>query len=208
MSSWALPWQKKHMNLPLVHNGENVDPFPKLIWKFKYDFPLSSILGRIKDLATETPKNSKLESGAAFSTVAAPFDPPHAWPELADFRKWLHTPLDFLWQQNNFKQYNTGVTNSWINIHKNTGVTLEHNHNYAVFVITAYLKLPTDSGFIEFRDPLEYHKTNTPIEPEEELWKAIPCETNDVLIFPGWLKHRTQPNLTDDDRIVLTMNIG
>jgi len=196
------------MNHSLVHNGINVDPFPKLIWKFKYEFPYDDIISRIADLAKETPKNSKLEAGAAFSTVAAPFDPPHTWPELHDFRKWLQGPLDFVWKHNNFKQYNTGVINSWINIHQKNGVTLEHNHNHTPFVITAYLKLPKGSGFIEFRDPLEYHKTNTPIEPEEELWKSIPCETNDILIFPGWLKHRTQPNLTDNDRIVLTMNIG
>ena len=77
-----------------------------------------------------------------------------------------------------------------------------------MFVVTAYLKLPKDGGFIEFRDPLEYHKNNTPIEPEEQTWKAIPCETNDVLIFPGWLRHRVQPSQTDEERIVLTMNIG
>ena len=98
--------------------------------------------------------------------------------------------------------------NSWINIHKKSGITLEHNHSHTPLVITAYLKLPINSGFIEFRDPLEYHKTNTPITPEEELWKAVPCETNNILIFPGWIKHRTQPNLTNNDRIVLTMNIG
>jgi len=196
------------MNHTLLHNGTDVDPFPKLIWKFKYNFPYDSIISRIGNLSKETLKNSSLESGAAFSTVTAPFDPPHSWPELIDFRKWLQEPLDFVWQHHNFKQYNTSVMNSWINIHKKSGVTLEHNHSHTPLVITAYLKLPTDSGFIEFRDPLEYHKTNTPITPEEELWKAIPCETNDILIFPGWLKHRTQPNLTDNDRIVLTMNIG
>lgn len=196
------------MNQHLIHNGENVDPFPKLIWKFKYNFPFEDIIDRINYLSTETPKNSNLEAGAAFSTVAAPFDPPHAWPELRDFREWLQTPLDFVWQHHNFRQYNTSVMNSWINIHKKSGVTLEHNHSHTPLVITAYLKLPTDSGFIEFRDPLEYHKTNTPITPEEELWKAVPCKTNDILIFPGWIKHRTQPNLTDNNRIVLTMNIG
>lgn len=196
------------MNQQLVHNGENVDPFPKLIWKFKYNFPFEDIIDRINYLSKETLKNSNLEAGAAFSTAAAPFDPPHTWPELRDFREWLQGPLDFVWQHHNFKQYNTSVINSWINVHKKSGVTLEHNHSHAPLVITAYLKLPTNSGFIEFRDPLEYHKTNTPITPEEELWKAVPCETNDILIFPGWIKHRTQPNLTDNDRIVLTMNIG
>jgi len=35
----------------------------------------------------------------------------------------------------------------------------------------------------------------------------LPVETNDVLIFPGWLKHRVQPNNTNEERIVMTFNI-
>ena len=100
------------------------------------------------------------------------------------------------------------MLNSWINVHERTGVTLEHSHNNALFVVTSYINLPPNSGYIEFRDPLEYHKSNTPMEPEEELWKEVPCNTNDVLIFPAWLKHRVQPSQTDEQRIVLTMNIG
>ncbi len=59
------------MNQQLVHNGENVDPFPKLIWKFKYNFPFEDIIERINYLSKETPKNSKLEAGSAFSTASA-----------------------------------------------------------------------------------------------------------------------------------------
>ena len=81
-----------------------------------------------------------------------------------------------------------GILNSWINIHDESGETLEHFHNHTDFVVTAYISLPKDTGYIEFRDPLEYHRANTWIEPELQLWKSVPCETNDVLIFPGWLK--------------------
>jgi hypothetical protein len=55
------------------------------------------------------------------------------------------------------------------------------------------------------------------------MWKEVPAITGDVLVFPGWLKHRTQVNnahsklLIDDngvgreensseDRWVLTTN--
>tara|TARA_B110000503_G_scaffold89598_1_gene135641 strand:- start:13553 stop:14155 length:603 start_codon:yes stop_codon:yes gene_type:complete len=197
------------MNQLLLHNGIDVDPFPKLIWKFKYNFPYDSLSSLINELKSKTPKNSKLEAGAAFSTAPAKFDPPHTWPELQDFRQWIGEPLDFLWNHFNFNSYSgSTVTNSWINTHEKGGSTLEHNHNFSLFVVTAYLKLPKDSGFIEFRDPLEYHKNNTPIEPEEELWKSVPCETNDILIFPGWLKHRVPQSNTNEERVVLTMNIG
>lgn len=190
-------------------NAIDVSPFPKLVWKFKYNFPYKTLTSLISELTSQTPNNSVLETGAAFSTASAPQDPPHTWPELHDFRQWIGDPLDLLWQHNNFdKHRGSTVTNSWINTHKKGGATLEHNHNFSLFVVTAYLKLPKEGGFIEFRDPLEYHKANTPIIPEEELWKAVPCETNDVLIFPAWLKHRVQESKSDEERIVMTMNIG
>jgi hypothetical protein len=44
--------------------------------------------------------------------------------------------------------------------------------------------------------------------PEPNLWKQLEVSTNDVLIFPAWINHRTQENLTDEDRIVLTYNVN
>lgn len=41
-----------------------------------------------------------------------------------------------------------------------------------------------------------------------QLWKELKVKTNDVLVFPGWLNHRTQPNTTDTERIVMTYNIN
>jgi uncharacterized protein (TIGR02466 family) len=96
---------------------------------------------------------------------------------------------------------------SWLNRHRRTGVTHEHSHTYSTFVVAAYIKLPPNTGYIEFKDPLEYHKHSYPIIPEESLYQSVPAETNDVLIFPGWIKHRVQPNLTDEERIVMTFNI-
>jgi uncharacterized protein (TIGR02466 family) len=99
------------------------------------------------------------------------------------------------------------IQESWFNVHANTGTTLEHYHNNINLVITSYIKLPKNSGYIEFRDPLEYHWSNTPIIPEQKLWSAVKCKTNDVLIFPGWLRHRVQENKSNEERIVLTYNI-
>ena len=95
---------------------------------------------------------------------------------------------------------------SWVNIHKRGGYTGEHLHSPSPLVISCYLKAPKGSGNFLVRDPLEYHRFGTPQEPAEHIWKEIPVQTNDVLVFPGWLKHKTQPNNTNEDRIVLSVN--
>ena len=43
-------------------------------------------------------------------------------------------------------------------------------------------------------------------DEEEFNWKKVEAKTGDVLIFPGWIKHRTQPNESDENRWVLTSN--
>ena len=195
------------MRLP--SEAHNVDPFPPLVYKTSFDFDYKKIKSYIDFFLTMEPESrSLLEKGKSYSSVAWQDKPPHTWTEFEDFGKFLNTHLPHVYRLHNIIDKTKGVLNSWINIHEETGETLEHFHNHTDFVVTAYISLPKDTGYIEFRDPLEYHRANTWIEPELQLWKPVPCETNDVLIFPGWLKHRTQPNLQNKKRIVMTLNIG
>ena len=40
------------------------------------------------------------------------------------------------------------------------------------------------------------------------LWPyvEIPVKTNDIIVFPGWLWHKTQASNTEEDRYVMTIN--
>jgi uncharacterized protein (TIGR02466 family) len=193
-----------------LSNSNAINPFPPYIFKYHYDFDWDTIKDKVYHTFDITPNVSALEIGNSKSTLFDQASPPHEWPELSDFFQWLNNPLTEVWNAMNYNWYakKTGYQNSWFNIHRNGGETLEHQHAYTELVVTCYLQLPKDSGYIEFRDPLEYHKAHTPIVHEKELWKPVPATTGDILIFPGWLKHRTQPNITDDDRIVMTVNVA
>jgi len=182
--------------------------FPEYIWQCSYEFDWKKLKPKLDDLFNLVDKNSQLEHGNALSTVSLPAQvQPHTWKELEKFQQWLGDKIDYLRYINNFTVNHSEVTNSWANKHGPNGITLEHSHSYATFVVSCYLYCPKNSGNIEFKDPLEYHKSGWPIIPEESLYKEIKVSTNDVLIFPGWIKHRVQPNLSNDDRYVLTFNI-
>ncbi|CAB4125867.1 Conserved hypothetical protein CHP02466 [uncultured Caudovirales phage] len=183
--------------------------FPPDIWKFKYDFNFSELKPKIDHLFSVVERNSDLEAGDALSTVALDeCHHPHTWGELAHFQNWLGEKIAIIRKENAFNYTRSEVIRSWFNRHRYGGETIEHNHNQTTFVVSCYIQLPPDSGFIEFKDPLEYHKTLYPIIPEESSYRAVPCETNDVLIFPGYIRHRVQKNNNpNDERIVLTFNI-
>jgi hypothetical protein len=182
--------------------------FPPVVWKFKYDFDLDSLYPKIDNLFNQVEVNSKLEIGAAVSTVALPIQiQPHTWKELENFQFWLGEKISYIRNQLSFDFEHSQVVNSWANKHYKTGQTIEHSHSNTLFVVSAYIKCPVGSGNIEFKDPLEYHKQSFPIVSDDSFYREVPCETNDVLIFPGWVKHRTQASDVNDERIVITFNI-
>jgi len=94
--------------------------------------------------------------------------------------------------------------NSWINWHDEGASLSEHDHDMMSFIVTYYLKKPVNSGHIEIRNPLEYHwagyGNNLP------YFRELQTIAGDIIIFPGWLKHRVQANASKERRIVLTMN--
>lgn len=189
-------------------NNGGVYLFPPLIWKFKYIFDFAALEPKINQLFALVDENSKLEQGNAVSTVSVDQKlQPHSWDELADFQNWLGSSFEQIKDLYKFKNRQSEVTQSWINRHGIGGLTAEHNHNFSTFVVSAYVRCPPSSGNIEFKDPLEYHLSSFPIEPEEVLYRELPVETNDVLIFPGWMRHRVQPSNSLESRYVMTFNI-
>ena len=44
-------------------------------------------------------------------------------------------------------------------------------------------------------------------ECNSAVWNINPSE-NDLLLFPGWLSHRVEPNLTKKNRISISFNLG
>ena len=189
-------------------NEGGVHLFPPYIWKYTYDFPLDTLQKSIDEVFDAVKHNSALEKGNALSTVANPeWQKPHTWEELGDFQEWLGNKLTGIKEELNFYNRHSEVIGSWFNRHYKSGYTEEHHHNYSTFVASCYLKCPPNSGNIVFRNPLEYQMCNFPIINETQTLSEVECKTGDVIIFPGWLKHLVTPNNTDQERIVMTINI-
>ena len=182
------------------------------LWKLKYEFAYEgeSLQEHIGKLIDHTVQNygtgSALETGASVSTVYNQEHSPHNWEVLEDLFLFLQPKLQEIWTHWGYSNKITKPVRSWVNVHKKTGKTMEHYHNQCPMVVSCYLKAPNKSGNFEYRDPLEYHRWGSPGEPQISLWREVEVETNDIIVFPGWLKHRTQVNQTDEDRVCLTIN--
>lgn len=190
----------------------DVTPFEPLIIKAHYDgFDFSKLEPLCDNLIKTSSGKVHLETGDASSSASNMNIQPHGMREFQNYYKWLDSIAQHIilneWDLYNKHEY--FISNSWVNFHGNGGVTEKHHHGATVLTTAAYLNMPDNGGFIQFRDPLEYHKGFYMKNYDDEMfgWKTIPAVTGDVLFFPGYLRHRTQPNKnTNEKRWVLTTN--
>jgi uncharacterized protein (TIGR02466 family) len=186
-----------------------VDPWAPLVYKIQYTFPTNELVNLSEIAIADTVHNSRLEEGNALSSVTSN-NKPHSWPVIQTFLDSISPAINKIIDRWSIEPRPWFVGNSWVNCHSEGGFTAEHQHGRHVAVVTAYITLPENSGFIEFRNPLEYHWSQSYLKEHEDasLWYPVECRANEVLIFPGWLKHRTQASKSNDPRWVITFNIS
>jgi uncharacterized protein (TIGR02466 family) len=101
----------------------------------------------------------------------------------------------------------------WININGEKAYNIEHVHPHAVASGAFYLK--TNNSNIVFLHPsshfMEYDWKPCMLREyniyNSATWNIQP-DQNELLMFPGWLKHRVDPNLGKGDRISISFNLG
>ena len=137
----------------------------------------------------------------------------------------IFDPLEeFIWQSilehNKFVGYDTvnlettrlGVV--WGNINGKYSYHEQHIHPNSFLSGVYYINAPKDSGNIRFIDPRNAVRS-VEMEPNREqpltdpLRRIIEVEPEDgmLLLFPNWLGHEVQQNLTDKDRVSIAFNL-
>ena len=112
------------------------------------------------------------------------------------------------------KELDPIIDNIWININSKGGFNRPHLHNDDLFSGVFYVKTPEHSGNIVFTHPAQqqqYHFTTTPQIVEE--WTDTNsgmmyqyAQPGKIVMFPSWLLHYVEPNLSDQDRISIAFN--
>ncbi len=86
------------------------------------------------------------------------------------------------------------ISQAWYQQYKKMNYYFYHDHPGVRWAVVYYLELPSDGPKTEFEDFLG--KSHTPDVKE-----------GDMLVFPGWMKHRSPPNKSNDRKTVIAFNI-
>lgn len=175
------------------------------IWKGQFPGDLTSVKNRAYQLLqTSNHLSSVLTTDGGVSSVDDT-NGPHMWDESIELLDWMTTHAQQVLKEWQFFDQGTYIDGSWVNLHPPGAWTMEHSHGGASISIVVYLDQPENGGNLEFQNPLFYHWSGYP--KENTLWQEVTVKTGDVLMFPGWLLHRTQKNLSQSNRIIMSMNV-
>ena len=96
---------------------------------------------------------------------------------------------------------------SWINF-VDTGLGQDwHQHQDATISGTYYYQTSGNDGDISFRTPNQFIELELfPIGNTVNKVYNITPKVGKIVLFPGWLSHRVEPNTCDDTRISISFN--
>lgn len=136
-----------------------------------------------------------------------------AKPEWNNITKFVHEFVGILLNSVDVNKPPYSIINMWTTIYPQNCFVPEHIHSNSYLSGVFYTKAEKDCGDLVFHDPSWVAKsmfmhTNIPKFPNVETKHPITPEPGLLVIFPSWLPHRSLPNSSGDDRIILSFNIG
>jgi len=130
--------------------------------------------------------------------------------EVKPFRELVNGAIAECAKALGYDQVPIRPANCWANINPKYASNKIHDHANCLFSGVYYLKAPQNCGTVMFYDPRD---ARTFYKPSVQNFTAYTAdavahaaEPGLLLIFPSWLKHGVEPNLSDDDRISVSFN--
>ena len=106
---------------------------------------------------------------------------------------------------------NVNIINMWSVINQKNTFNIRHAHPNSMMSAAYYVKAKKNSGNINFFDPKEiktmYHPPYKEYNDLSSEAVKIEPEEGKLLLFPAYLQHSVDKNLSDEDRIVISFNV-
>jgi uncharacterized protein (TIGR02466 family) len=107
-----------------------------------------------------------------------------------------------------------GLTNLWININPPSSFNRPHIHPNSAFSGVYYVDYTPNSGKIVFKHPSVVQQILTNESLVENFTEyssgtfAVTPENGKLIMFPSWLEHYVEPNISTQERISIAFNVG
>lgn len=137
----------------------------------------------------------------------------HLLPEFKTVVDFITDQAIIYWQELNYDTvYTPKIEEMWYNVYKKDSFIDLHNHAPRVLTGSFYLSKKSNISNIVFENPLSTLLKHQPYKIDKNTYHTLfeeefNAESGDLVLFPGWLNHRTNNNVLDEDRIMIGTNL-
>jgi uncharacterized protein (TIGR02466 family) len=194
--------------------GLREDWFPTAVWRFDHA-EAAAVNARILPLIqTERARDQQGMTGRSSMLGWHSQDNLHRWPEFEPLIRFFETSVaevvDFLkWDRTRLSPAFSGC---WANINGKLAANFVHNHPLSFLSGVYYVQAPEDCGNLFFVDPRPASVVTAVPVAQLSPWTfqkvVYQPKAGRLLIFPSWLGHGVEPNLSDLERVSVSFNVG
>lgn len=133
-------------------------------------------------------------------------------PDLQPITDFVNQHAKIYWQDCNYTtKVDPYVLQMWANDVPPGGFTPAHNHNPVPVAGVFYIDADEEKGNLYLEDPLEMVKGKMPYDFQHKPYlytESITVKSGKLVLFPGWLRHHVRSNRTNQNRVVIGLNVG
>jgi uncharacterized protein (TIGR02466 family) len=99
----------------------------------------------------------------------------------------------------------------WANKIPPGGFTPVHVHTPMPIASALYIHATNDMGTLEIENPIDTIQKLSPRDNNLAPYfqtHSVSVKDGKLVLFPGWVRHYTRSNMTKEDRIIASFNIG
>jgi hypothetical protein len=169
----------------------NIDMFPQKLMGFQYPGNLQSFI----DTAYKLESQHINEAGSFFEYSMYSIRKFNILQEIKEFspiKDYINNLVKSLFNINLY------IGDSWLNIYKKGGFNPIHSHTSCMLTGVIYLKVPTDHPGLFFHNKFSSLDEKFTVKPSP----------GSILLFDGNQPHRTLPNPTNEEKIIIAFNLN
>ena len=104
------------------------------------------------------------------------------------------------------------ITSMWSIINNKDAFNEKHHHGNSALSAAYYVKAEQNAGNIVFYDPRQanvfHHPTSKQVNSVNAQVQSVTPKAGTLILFPSYLEHKVNPNLSNEERIVISFNVA
>lgn len=193
-----------------------IDLFPTKIYKTKYTGNLEELKQLLEPVLADSFEKAKTNNqiamrGAGISAFYVQRDL-HTLSITQPLVEFINKHINAYWKELGYtNKVRPKLLHMWANNYTTGAFIDTHNHAPIPIVGVFYLNKEPGVANLVIENPNDIVLNHQPVDLGDTAYKQfeseIDTESGDLVLFPGYLRHKTLPNTSNKNRIIIGINV-